>query len=422
MIQEILFARVALLHVNFDTVKLTAEAFTDLHKLCRDKSIKISRLSEWTSVWNQDSSIVTYLNLSLNSAASDPRDQVFAITSLLAPEIRGMITVDYSMTEDEVFTQAVTACAAECKDLDLICFSDLPADEDLISTPTFTKAHLQDFLTFRTSDKTSKKSHSGLFQSRLRSPWLPNSTIEMPTQLGEPPILHTAPLHGHGSTFPSHVEPEVTSTIAIRGKISVPKFQILPCLTTRAHLIDICIGSHGLQVDQLVQEYEARYGEKEIEEWLREHLLLEVFTSIRVFKIFDFDKEFRRFSISSDLHHFVSDMRTALRDTVQRSGESAKTLVMFHTHYSVGFSSCTSLPGDVVFAIDGAHSPLLLRPIPPNELSRSLSDPAIYRIVGSCYLWAAMNLDYWNPGSRQGVWIHKPYDLGSQQTRTITIY
>jgi hypothetical protein len=57
---------------------------------------------------------------------------------------------------------------------------------------------------------------------------------------------------------------------------------------------------------------------------------------------------------------------------------------IFRTYYSVGFTASHCLPGDGVFAIDSAHHPFLLRSV----------DHGVYRIVGKCYVWAAMNLDY----------------------------
>jgi hypothetical protein len=68
--------------------------------------------------------------------------------------------------------------------------------------------------------------------------------------------------------------------------------------------------------------------------------------------------------------------------------------------------------GDYFFAIDGAPYPFLLRKI----------GQAKCRIVGMCYVWAALELDYWNPGTRKGTCLDRPYDLGQEQTQMIEIY
>lgn len=69
------------------------------------------------------------------------------------------------------------------------------------------------------------------------------------------------------------------------------------------------------------------------------------------------------------------------------------------------------MPGDHIFAIDGAALLLILRPI----------SHGVYRIVGPCYLWAALDLDYWSPGSHKGLWLQRPFDLG-EGTHVIEIY
>ena len=94
-----------------------------------------------------------------------------------------------------------------------------------------------------------------------------------------------------------------------------------------------------------------------------------------------------------------------------QSNKLAEDALMFQTHYSVGFTTTNHNPGDCVFAVDGIPEPLLLRSLGNNN----------YRVLGRCYLWAALELDYWNPGSRLGLWPDRPYDLGPEQTRMITL-
>jgi hypothetical protein len=86
---------------------------------------------------------------------------------------------------------------------------------------------------------------------------------------------------------------------------------------------------------------------------------------------------------------------------------------VFRTHYSVGFCRTKLRPGDMIFAVDGVRVPLALR--------RRDSTSLVYRVVSECYLWAALELDYWNPGTRKGVWSSRPYNLGKVQTRMIQL-
>jgi hypothetical protein len=87
---------------------------------------------------------------------------------------------------------------------------------------------------------------------------------------------------------------------------------------------------------------------------------------------------------------------------------------VFRTYYSIGFCRAMVRPGDMIFAVDGVRAPLVLR--------RKNGTSSGYKVIGECYLWAALELDYWNPGTRKGIWSSRPCDLGQVQTRMIEIY
>jgi hypothetical protein len=90
-------------------------------------------------------------------------------------------------------------------------------------------------------------------------------------------------------------------------------------------------------------------------------------------------------------HHNLHDLASFLRDG-RRWGKGRH---LFETNNSVGFTDGNYRERDQVFAIDGAKSPFILRRVgEENE----------YKIVSDCYLWAALELDYWNPGTRKGLW------------------
>lgn len=109
-----------------------------------------------------------------------------------------------------------------------------------------------------------------------------------------------------------------------------------------------------------------------------------------------------------DLLTFEREFREYADELIWGTGQKRT----FSTHYSVGFSRVDLEPGDFIFAIDGVRTPLVLR--------RCEGSDSAYRVVGECYLWAALDLDYWNPGTKKGVWRRRPYDLG-EQTRLIEI-
>ncbi|KAF2025399.1 hypothetical protein EK21DRAFT_116876 [Setomelanomma holmii] len=87
--------------------------------------------------------------------------------------------------------------------------------------------------------------------------------------------------------------------------------------------------------------------------------------------------------------------------------------IVFSTYYSIGFTACKHEVGDSVFALDGTPELFLLRLVEP---------PHTYGFVGTCYLWAAFDLDYWNLGSHNGRWPARPRDFGCEQVQRIVVY
>jgi hypothetical protein len=85
---------------------------------------------------------------------------------------------------------------------------------------------------------------------------------------------------------------------------------------------------------------------------------------------------------------------------------------IFATSNSVGFTSHDFRSGDEIWAVDGAKVPFILRKIGPKS----------YRIVGECYLWAALELDYWKPGTKKGRWSEQRSPRNEQQTQIIEIH
>jgi hypothetical protein len=100
---------------------------------------------------------------------------------------------------------------------------------------------------------------------------------------------------------------------------------------------------------------------------------------------------------------------------------------LFSSHFSIGFASVgfwlerfepdyllirpNLVVGDEIFAVDGVPVLLILRKICDLQ----------YIIVGECYLWSALQLDCWHPGTKKGRWgpgVERPTGT---QTRMIEI-
>ncbi|KAH7066070.1 heterokaryon incompatibility protein-domain-containing protein, partial [Paraphoma chrysanthemicola] len=152
VVQEVLLAASIYLHVNDEVVLLTWEKLQSALDICVHYGLFILRLFDWMLAWRRQTHgragtrIVSSLSMSLKSSCEDPRDHVFGILSLLSPEIRALIAVDYTATEDQVLQQAVAACVFECGDLDILCFCELNQATDITLAPSFTERHLKSFL------------------------------------------------------------------------------------------------------------------------------------------------------------------------------------------------------------------------------------------------------------------------------------
>lgn len=115
----------------------------------------------------------------------------------------------------------------------------------------------------------------------------------------------------------------------------------------------------------------------------------------------------------ADSSAFVVDLRDDATSSINLAdlrafGEIANKYLLqrrthvFTTKYSVGFAGSGFEDGDEIFAIDGVSVPFVLRRVEPRRQGGEMQ----YEIVGECYLWAALHLDCWIPGSRKGRWLN----------------
>jgi hypothetical protein len=380
VVQEVLFARTAILHINNHIVPLTGEILEQVQRNAEQKSIAISRLSHWVSIWNRNTGIFSCLTMSLGCSASDPRDQIYAITSLLQPHIRDMIKIDYQLDLQAVYMSAIVACIAECGDLDLLVYATLPANANTSTASTFGSDTFKKFVTQR--NETNAPVHS---VTRMRSPWLPRIFVK-----------HRPTTKDTGHAIPTTHDATNASPVEILDE-SVPKHQFLPRMRVRAHLLDIISSSstHSIAdtLSALATGPEAMTATPQ-HSWLPER--------------------FR--SPFTDLYGDAYDtdalniLKADLLELQSQDGDEGSAI--FRTHYTLGCSKAHLQLGDSVWAIDGAQHLLVLRAV----------GDRVYRIVGTCYLWEGLHLDYWNPGSFKGIWTQTPFDLGTVQTRRIEVY
>lgn len=354
------------------------------------------------------------LEISISASSSDPRDKVFAILSLLEPQLRKYIPVDYALDYQHVFGLAVMLCIAELQDLRLLRFAQLPVTSDCITACSFS---LDEFLNF------------------LRDRVDTDSFLGESTFFSEPEIVTVMMMSTETHSLEYVNGPNQGSITTVEQSSQwFPPRQILPRIQVRAHMIDISTGhlnNRGFSfLDLIVRQASGVFAEYT---WLK-HMF-----QIHRSEMMDIPEHSRAVQAVSDhgspceinwgdviqcaseisqFHRFhreglpgsTSDSDT-FESIIGRIASRISGPPLFRTHYSVGSSASHHLAGDHVFAIYGATEPYLLRPIDSNK----------YRVVGKCYLWAAKSLHYWNPGTYKGLWRERPMDLG-ERTRTIEIY
>lgn len=150
VMQEVALARALTLHVNRGEVKLTQKALFRLRNVCESNVIPIpGPLDLMMLPTNCDVawSLKDHLRRSLSAECSEVRDRVYGIHSLLGPQAKSMISVDYSESVDDALSDAVAACIADAGSLQILGHVQWPAEyADVSTTCTFSVQQFESFL------------------------------------------------------------------------------------------------------------------------------------------------------------------------------------------------------------------------------------------------------------------------------------
>ncbi|OAK95979.1 hypothetical protein IQ06DRAFT_57155 [Phaeosphaeriaceae sp. SRC1lsM3a] len=148
VVQEVVLAKKVFLHINDDIAPFEERTLKYLHTTWRDRDISIPFLSHWSSVWKRERmpDLISWLNMTVQCHATDTRDRVFALSGLLGPQFRDLITVDYSMSVEQVFAIAVKACFLLRPSLNILRHAHLPKNADLATASTFGMEDFRRFL------------------------------------------------------------------------------------------------------------------------------------------------------------------------------------------------------------------------------------------------------------------------------------
>jgi len=347
--------------------------------------------------------------MSFGALSADPRDKVYGILSLLSSAIRDRIPVDYSLDYLLVLDNVIQVLLETCSHLNIITGARLPADANRWTACTFGIDECEKLFRPNTSPAM------GLIGLKAASilhhdiPWAPRTVAARMLKEG---------IYPPDSAGTDLRERSVVTILPTQR----PQRQFLPRLSVRAHFIDFSHGSmhenarafvkaisldfkdhHHAWIHKFFRTPALGNPDEWPEEWLDDSDAPETAGVSKSPAPYAHYTDACLQLNEVDLQAFIADVNNHV------SSEKAR---VFHTVYSVGFSDSSFIAGDSVFAIDGASEPLLLRMI----------GDGVYRIVGSCYLWAALELDYWVPNSRKGLWPDRPYHFECQQTQMIEIY
>ena len=394
VIQEVALAQAAYLVVNDDVLPLNAPVIERMRKAYNNDlearhDEELPSVLRWSLGQRMKLGIVSCLNTTSSCHATDPRDHVYAVMGLMENKAKSLIPVDYSLGLEVVYRNVAAATIAIRQDLEILLFSKTdPQDPGLdwrtnpcIDMAAF-KSYLDSFM------GSSRAGHIGAFtfssqhKGQDSSPW----RITISIAILSPSEFRDAPKHEDISCF-------------IERPQDAP-FGLLPRLRVRAHYID-----------------SVNTGHTDYQHW--SHCLdeLEETKDVRVLRCFKRDtllKDGMSPEEQPDIH--TEDLRRFLM-----MGVSHRTWEMFSSHYSVGYRPYNvghrayNVPpneNDEIFAIDGVKGLFILRKVNAQQ----------YRIVSVCYLWAAWELDCWNPGSKKGRWGPDVKRPTTEQTRMVEIY
>lgn len=392
VIQEIALAKK--LRLRYETYE--AEIFFPILYRIRQGFQPPPALS-WSPGLARQSDIISCLQAGFKCKARDRRDRIFAVLSLMEPSSRSLIPADYNLSVESVYCHAAIAIVASLQNLNILTYVTSFGD-DLTDSVSMSCKELEQFVL---------SYDSRTYQSRYRlrpgnHPWKAHPEIKI---LKDPNAIIATSAHQSSLSYASH-----PCYIAVPSSLPCGRAEanVMPQFRVHAHFIDTISRSRNwIDLWEVCRLFQGP-------PWIRKYFSLDSrLEDIENDRMDSIPYDLDLWTNESDLLEFEKSFEPSLGHAPGRH--------LFETQYSVGHmprkspeldaSPVNFREGDAIFAVDGVSTPLILREIKPGE----------YRIVSECYLWAALELDYWNPGTKKGRWGTRHYDHGCEQTRMITI-
>ena len=464
VIQEVALAKAVYLRVNNQEIHVTSAI---LQRIRRENSQQ--GVLDWDISREPVADIVTCLRLSWNCDCSDLRDRVFGMLSLMEPVARSLIPVDYTLAVDTIHSHALLAAVQSQGALEVLRYVNLEEGFSSQRLHTFLDNNNNNDTSRRSLQcelKTvgsarwwrskvivhvqpslepieSREAHDvseAIFQrpadDTVVHGLLPRFQVRahyidciVPLELGK-----YCQCRGDRSTGPSNRSVGGDTTSFLKATFRTKKRTKTGSLVKRR-----CVRCSGAKI--LMPSRESTYSSRmRGSRWYRDGD--ELYDITKLAPIFEKTpgctnsisviEELRRGTLyrhmdseqlqqSLDCLNEEANLEDVLafeRVLEEQHKENDEALMIgeeepmvFFTHNSIGLSKAKFGKGDLVFAVDGVKTTLILRKNGPQQ----------YKIVGECYLWAAFELDYWNAESKKGRRRTRPYDHDYNQTQIIEI-
>jgi hypothetical protein len=393
VIQEVALARTACLLVNNHSLLLSATVLENMRSSFQSYVFRIPGPLLWDPEFSEIGSrsktdIFRCLYATSESETTDSRDKVYATLALMEPLARSFIPVDYSLDIASVHANVLIAIVATRRDLDVISSiarrrnTSVGVSEDITSIMLFVSV-CTGYRDFRTN--LSLRSMQGIRQFEVTQfgPW--HSSVQLSTVRSLKETYVSEPSSGEGSTV-------------IFEQPSNPTSDVIPNFRIRAHYID------SLQSMQKSKDRSWFMTPESVVSGIRDPGSHYRWTL----------PFFRRAPSAENPQDLAQGANLEdIEIFIRAWGSHRVSTVWFTTRFSVGYAREGFEVGDEVFALDGARAPWILRN----------TGDGTYQIVGECYLWAALELDVWNPGTKKGRWGEEDcWQSTERQTRFIEIH
>jgi len=427
VIQEVALARAAFLHVNADSVLLSRKVLHRLWDLCALDNVTVPEILLRVPGEHVQSNLLDWLVATIQCESTDSQDKVYAVMSLLDPQTRALIPIDYSLGPQQVYANALAAIIRVRHDLSILSYVRQYELNSTRTTDALSLQHFQRYLvqtTTLTSANRAKEKDLGYvqpiiqFDGESKGPWRSAVRVQETRNFFSETLTEEL------------ASPSVLVEIVTQSP-QAPRVTILPRMRVRAHFIDV-IGHQPTPNFESAAQFgeigndmvDNSYGDEETEYFNNP---MDGHDAALPFGAIGTDTVHNSYGASDnaeteyphhpmDIHnpklraralqlfrYFVKDHDSGttfrfnledLREFLDKASRTGYQEKIFETTYSIGIALLGFREGDEIWAIDGVRAPLILRK----------TGWLRYRVVMECHLWAALELDCWNPGSKKGLW------------------